>query len=244
MPGKPKLAFVIYWAVVVAAFIATTVMLFVYTPVEQEMGPIQKIFYVHMPAGVNTLLACLVACVGGVGYLWHRRMKWDDLSAAGAKVAALMCTVVLVTGVIWGHEAWGKWWIWTPRLTFSLLLWLLYVVYMIIRPSIESSTRRAMVCAVYAVAAFLDVPLVYLSARLIKEVHPSSVSMTPAMRLTLAAWFVPITLLTIGLIVALARRSGLRRQQQSELLPEASWSGVDAKAADASDDATAGSDSE
>lgn len=240
MPGKPKSAFVIYyWAVVVAAFIATTVMLFVYTPTEEVMGPIQKMFYVHMPAAINTLLACLLACVGGVGYLWQRRMKWDDVSAAAAKVAALMCTVVLVTGVIWSRVSWGTWWDWrSPRLTFTLLLWLLYVVYIIIRPSIESPTRRATVCAVYAVAAFLDVPLVYLSARLITDDrHPGSVEITTAMKLTLAAWFVPVTLLTAGLIVFVAGRARRRRQQESQAVPETSWSPAATGAADASDDA-------
>ena len=214
----------VYWGIVLASFAAVTIMLFTYTPVE-KMGQIQKIFYVHMPVAICAFLACLVAFVGGVGYLGKRDMAWDDLSAGGAKVAALMCTVVLVTGMIWARSAWNTWWEWTPRLTFSLLLWLLYVVYMIVRSAIESRARRATICAVYAIAAFLDVPLVYLSARLMKEMHPPSAKlMSMSMKLTLAAWFVPVTLLTAGLIVLVKNASRREREQSAKQIEEASWS--------------------
>ncbi len=205
-----------YWLTVVVLFAATVTMLFVYTPTEATMGPIQKVFYLHLPSAICAFLACLVAFVAGIGYLWQRKMAWDDLSAAGAKVAAVMCSVVLITGMIWGRYAWGVWWAWTPRLTFSLLLWLLYVVYLVIRPSIKSRRRRAVICSVYAIAAFLDVPLVYLSVRLIPDyIHPRSVELIGPMKLTLAAWFVPVTLLTIGLIAAARNKN--RKQREREL---------------------------
>jgi len=222
-----------YWLIVVLGFAAATTLLF-YRPVEETIGPIQKIFYLHLPSGICAFLACTVAFVGGVGYLWHRRMAWDDLSAAAAKVAALMCTVVLVTGMIWGRAAWGTWWTWrSPRLTFSLLLWLLYVVYLIIRPSIEPRSRRALICSVYVVAAFLDVPLVYLSARLVPDmVHPPSVSLAPSMKITLGAWFVPVVLLTAGLIIAWSRKNRRQRQRQLETSRESTWRAPDPKARD------------
>ena len=204
---------------------ATVVMLFTYTPVETTMGPIQNIFYLHLPSAINAFLACLVAFVGGVGYLWQRKMHWDDLSAAGAKIAAVMCTIVLVTGMIWARVAWNAWWVWTPRLTFSLLLWLLYVVYLVIRPAIPSASRRATVSAVYAVAAFLNVPLVYLSVRLMPPLlHPVSVTMLPAMKLTLAASFVPVTLVTIGLIAAARSANRRRRARAAQAMEDTSWS--------------------
>jgi heme exporter protein C len=113
---------------------------------------------------------------------------------------------VLLTGMIWGRSAWGQWWTWSPRLTFSLVLWLLYVVYLMIRASIESPQRRGIVAAVYGIVAFLDVPLVYLSVRLMPDIHPVSVQLAPEMKLTLAVWFVPVLMLGAGLIVALYRR--------------------------------------
>lgn len=224
MSGRAQQLWVVYGAALAATTAMATWMLFFYAPVEATMGPIQKIFYVHLPFAINAFVACLVAFIGGVGYLWQRQMKWDDLSAAAAKVAVLMCTVVLITGMIWGKYAWGKWWTWSPRLTFSLLLWLLYVVYMILRPSLESRQRRATVCAVYAIAAFLDVPLVYLSVKLMPDIHPSSITLAPEMKLTLAMWFVPVTLLTFGLVVALMRRSRLARTRADAAGADTSWS--------------------
>lgn len=189
-----------FWMLTLGLFAATVVMLFTYTPVEASMGPVQKIFYLHLPVAINTFLACFVVFIASIGYLWQRTLWWDDLAAAAGKVAALFCAVVLLTGMIWGKSAWGHWWTWSPRLTFSLVLFLLYVVYLMIRPSIESPQRRAVVCAVYGIAAFLDVPIVYLSVKLLPDIHPSSISLAPAMKTTLLAWFVPVTLLCFGLM--------------------------------------------
>ena len=203
-----------------------------------DHGRIQKIFYLHLPAAINALLACALVFVASLGYLWQRRTGWDDLAAAAAKVAALMCSVVLVTGMIWGRAAWGQWWTWSPRLTFSLVLWLLYVVYLMIRPSVESPSQRAMVAAVYGVAAFLDVPLVYLSARLMPDIHPPSVPMDAAMKWTLVLCLLPMTLLAAGLVLASVRKAARRRQVQAAVqagpdTPEAPWRGPWQAAGDA-----------
>jgi heme exporter protein C len=109
-------------------------------------------------------------------------------------------------------------------LTFSLMLWLLYVVYLIIRPAIESPERRATISAVYAVAAFLDVPLVWLSVRLMPDIHPSSVELTGAMKLTLLAWFVPVTLLSVGLIVMLFKSSSRQWTRKQTQTDDSTWS--------------------
>ncbi|MHC4129623.1 MAG: cytochrome c biogenesis protein CcsA [Planctomycetota bacterium] len=160
-----------YWLLTLVLFVACLGMLRFYTPVEATMGPIQKVFYLHLPVAINTFVAAFVVCIASVGYLWQRSPAWDD-----------------------------TWWTWSPRLTFSLVLFLLYVVYVMIRPAIESPQRRAIVCAVYGIAAFIDVPVVYLSVKLMEDVHPSSITLAPEMKLTLLVWFVPVTLLMAGLI--------------------------------------------
>jgi len=190
----------IYWIVTAALFTAALVMLVTYTPTELTMGPIQKIFYLHLPVAISTFLACLVSCIASIAYLTQRKPVWDDLASAAARVSVQLCSVVLITGMIWGRSAWGQWWTWSPRLTFSLVLWLLYVVYLTIRMSIESPQRRAAVSAVYAILAFLDVPLVWLSVRLMPDIHPTSIELPPSMKLTLAMFFVPVLMLSAGLI--------------------------------------------
>lgn len=189
-----------YWCltlVLLAAVIALTIWR---TPVHQQMGPVQKIFYFHLAVAINTFFAALVTFVAGVGYLWHRDGRWDALSDASARAAVALCAVVLLTGVIWAKQAWGVWWEWSSPLTFSLVLWLLYVGYIATRRWVRSPERRAGICAVYGIVAFLDVPLVYVSVKVLPEQHPSSMDLTGPMRVTLIAWMVAVTMLTAGLI--------------------------------------------
>jgi heme exporter protein C len=189
-----------FWGVVGAWFAGAVALVVWYAPEEETMGVVQKIFYLHLPVAICTFLACAVSFVASIGYLAKRGAWWDDLAAAAARVAVQLCSVVLVTGMIWGKSAWGQWWTWSPRLTFSLVLWLLYVVYLAIRMSVPSGRRRAVVSAIYGVVAFLDVPLVWLSARMMPDIHPPNIELAPAMRWTLIAWFPPVVLLTVGMI--------------------------------------------
>jgi heme exporter protein C len=195
-----KLLITAYWLIAAATFAGAIALVFNWTPEERTMGVVQKIFYFHLPIAINTFLAAVVCFAAGLGYLLQRQAWWDDLSAAGAKVAVILCSGVLLTGMIWARGAWGVWWTWSPRLTFSFMLWLLYVVYLLVRMSIEGSQRRAVVSAVYALVAFLDVPLVYLSARLLPDIHPGNIGLTPAMKMTLGLCFIPVTLIAAGLL--------------------------------------------
>lgn len=208
-----------FWTLTAILFAGLTVMVFTWTPVEATMGPVQKIFYLHLPVAINTFVAAMVVFIASVGYLATRKMWWDDLAMAAAKATVLLCTIVLLTGMIWGKSAWGQWWTWSPRLTFSLLLWLLYVVYMVIRTSVDSPQRRAMICAVYGIVAFLDVPLVHLSTRMLPDIHPTSIELADPMKTTLLVYFLPVTLMTFGMIrlrYVLNVRSRHKRQQQLE----------------------------
>lgn len=209
---KSRTLWTIYWLVVAATFAGGIVLVFKFTPNESTMGLIQKVFYFHLPIAICTFLCCFCNFVGSIGYLIQRKRKWDDFAAAGAAVSVLLCTGVLLTGILWARGAWGVWWTWSPRLTFSFMLWLLYVVYVLVRASIESSQKRAIVAAVYGLVAFLDVPLVYLSARLLPDIHPSSIGLAPSMKLTLGLCFIPIVLATIGLVYANFRVNVAQRQ--------------------------------
>ncbi len=193
--------FYAYWLVTALLFALAGWLVLAYVPTEQTMGEIQKVFYIHLPSAICTFFAAMVVCAASIGYVLTSNLKWDDLANAAARTTVLLCSIVLLTGMIWGKSAWGAWWTWSPRLTFSLVLWLLYVVYLILRPSIDSERRRAMVCAVYGIVAFLDVPLVWLSTKLMEDIHPTSIELEGSMRMTLMAWGLPVVLLAAGLIV-------------------------------------------
>lgn len=188
-----------YW-VLTLALLAAALAAAVRAPTDAVMGPIQKVFYLHLPVAVNTLLSALLVFIGCVGYLGGRRQVWDDLAHAAARVTVLNGAVLLITGMFWARVAWGHWWTWSPRLAFSLLLWLLYAAYLALRPMFDSPQRRATVCAVYGAVAFLDVPLVYLSVKLLPDIHPESIELAPEMRRVLMFWFVPVTMISAGLV--------------------------------------------
>ena len=160
--------------VVVLMGVAAYAALFV-APTESKMGPIQRIFYLHAPAGMVSLLCFFVCFVGNFAYTLKREPKWDWLGVSAAEVGVAFCTVNIITGPIWSHPVWGIWWTWDWRLTLTFVLWLLYISYLLLRTLVEDPDRRALVSAIYGIFAFLDVPLVYGSIRWWRTQHPQPV---------------------------------------------------------------------
>jgi heme exporter protein C len=167
------------------------------------MGLVQRIFYLHAPCGMTALFAFFVSCVGCVGYLLKREPKWDWLAVASAETGVAFCTVVLLTGPIWAKPAWGVYWAWDARLTSTLVLWLLYVSYLVLRNMVEDPNRRAQISAFYGIFAFLDVPLVYGSIWWWRTQHPQPVVFTsggldPTMRKVFyLSWFTLMCLMAL-----------------------------------------------
>jgi len=110
-------------------------------------------------------------------YVFKRQPKWDWLGVSAAEVGLAFISVVLVTGPIWAHPVWGIWWTWSPRLTLTFVLGLLYVSYLLLRSMLEEPDKRALFSALFGVFAFLDVPLVYFSIRWWRDQHPTPVIM-------------------------------------------------------------------
>jgi heme exporter protein C len=128
-----------------------------------------------------------------VVYLIRRNTKADIVALVSAEVGVVFCTVVLVTGPIWARPVWGIWWTWDLRLTLTLVLWLIYVSYLMLR-RFSSSGQTPLMAAVLAVFGALDVPLVYFSIWYFRTQHPSPViggggSLDPRMgRVLLINW--------------------------------------------------------
>ncbi len=161
-------------------------MVFIHAPVERVMGPIQKIFYFHLSCALGAFLSFFTAFFSGIMYLIKKDLKWDVLGAASVEIGLVFTTLVLITGILWGRPVWNAWWTWDPRLTTSLILWFIYASYFILRSSVERPDKRAAFCAVMAIVGFVDVPIVFLSARLWRTIHPvviraGSIDMAPAM---------------------------------------------------------------
>ncbi len=172
-------------------FLAALSAVFLYAPLEREMGLVQKVFYLHLPMAFTAFLSFFVAFVSGVLYLVKRDIKWDVYGSAGVEIGVVFLSLTLLTGVLWARPIWNTWWTWDPRLTTALILWFIYVAYLILRVSVGDEGRRSAYCAVMAVAGFVDVPIVFMSARIWRTIHPvvirrGSVDMEPPMIITLA----------------------------------------------------------
>lgn len=143
-------------------------------PTEQTMGDVQRIFYYHVPSAWTAFLLFLINFIASIVYLINRNPKADAVAAVTAEVGVIFCTVVLVTGPIWARPVWGIWWTWDMRLTLTLVLWLIYVSYLVLR-RFSSSSQTPLIAAVLSVFGAVDVPLVYFSIWYFRTQHPSPV---------------------------------------------------------------------
>lgn len=143
-------------------------------PTEQTMGDVQRIFYYHVPSAWTAFLLFFINLGASIVYLVRRSAKADAVAVVTAEVGVVFCTVVLVTGPIWARPVWGIWWTWDIRLTSTLVLWLIYVSYLMLR-RFSTSGQTPLLAAVLAVFGALDVPLVYFSIWFFRTQHPQPV---------------------------------------------------------------------
>lgn len=158
------------------ALIATQAYAIVTSPAEGDMGHLQKIMYVHVPAAWMTFLSFFVVLVFSVRYLWTRNENDDLIAASAAEVGATFNGLTLMLGMIWGRPAWGVWWVWDARLTSTLVLFLIFVGYLALRALTEDAQQRARWSAAVGAIGALNVPIVYMSVKWWRTLHqpPSS----------------------------------------------------------------------
>ncbi len=152
--------------------IASVYAAFIYAPTEAVMGPIQRIFYFHMGTVLVATICFIIVFISSIQYLRTESRFWDILALSSAEIGVLFITLTVITGSIWAKPVWGTWWTWEPQLTTTFILWILYIVYLVLRSSAGSDTKKAKYAAVFGIIAFLDLPLVYASARLMRGISP------------------------------------------------------------------------
>ncbi len=199
-----NIATVVAWGAILAALY----MVFMYVPMERTMGNVQRIFYFHVPSAMMSFLAFFVCFLSSLAYLFTRRRGLDVTAQASAEIGVVFCSVVLITGPIWAKPIWGIWWTWDARLTTTLVLWLIYVAYLMLRAYLPEGSRKANLSAVVGVLGFLDVPIVYMSIRWWRTQHPSPVIMggkgsglAPPMANTLKVCMIAMLCLFVALLL-------------------------------------------
>jgi heme exporter protein C len=199
-------------------------------PTERTMGDVQRIFYFHAPSGWTAFWLFFTNLAASIIYLITKNLKADALAHASAEVGVVFCTIVLVTGPLWARPVWGIWWTWDMRLTSTLVLWLIYVSYLLLRQFSEGA-QTPILAAVLSIFGALDVPLVYFSIWFFRTQHPQPVignggSLDPSMRP--AFWMNVLAFSCFGALLCWSRyQIELMRRQVSEA--EAHESLVDAR---------------
>jgi heme exporter protein C len=170
-----------------------------------------KIFFYHVPSAMAMFLSAAICGVASGVYLFRRRVTADLLAVAAAELTVVFGLIVLATGPIWGRVAWGVWWQWDARLTSTLLMWMIFVAYLLVRRFGGPGAER--LSAAMAVFGMANAPFVYVSVNIWRTIHPTTgvvPSLSPGMRGPF--WFCVASFLLLFFLL-LSLRTGLERRR-------------------------------
>jgi heme exporter protein C len=224
-PAPPRTS-ALFGFIAFAALIAAQVFSILTSPAEADMGHLQKIMYVHVPAAWMAFISFFVVLVFSLRYLWKKRENDDLLAASAAEVGATFTGLTLMLGMIWGRPAWGVWWVWDARLTSTLVLFLIFVGYLALRAFVDDAEQRARWSAAVGAIGAINVPIVYMSVKWWRTLHqpqssPSTLDPAYTMGLRLNA----IALLLVTIYFIRKRYEIARLERAVEHLAEAAAMG-------------------
>ena len=211
-------------AATVALMLAAAAMIFFYAPTDALQGPVQRIFYLHVSSAIAAFASFAVVLVGSVVYLWRGSARADRLARSAALVGVVFTTVTLVMGSMWAKPIWGVYWTWDARLTSTLVLWIIYAGYLLVRRLAAPGRQAARFAAVVGIFGFIDVPIVYFSVTWWRTQHPGPVVSADALPAEMLSTFLvtlACTLLFAAALIAIRYRieTLLDSQPVAEILP-------------------------
>ena len=197
-----------YLSITVALMVINLYLIFMWAPTDAILGHVQRIFYFHVPIAWVAFLSFFIVFLSSILYLWKRDARWDALAHSAAEIGVVFATLILITGIMWMRPVWGVWWTWEPKLTTSVILWLIYVAYLMLRSYAPNRSQAATYAAVLGIVGFIDVPIVYFAVEWWRSVHPELVvgplaesgSLDPSMRTVLFFSMITFTLLFLFIL--------------------------------------------
>lgn len=180
-------------------------------PHEATMGLVYKIYFFHMPAAWMFMVAAIVSGVASARFLFGKRLASDATAVAAAELTVVFGLLALVTGPLWARKAWGVWWVWDARLTSSLMLFLIFVAYLLLRQFGGPGSEK--LSAGLALFGMANVPFIYVSVNYWRTLHPkTSVVPTLPVEMGRPLWFC-VTAFLLLFLALLKMRSTLERQR-------------------------------
>jgi heme exporter protein C len=168
-------------AAAVGLMVLAGVAIFFYAPVDYLQGVVQRIFYLHVSSAIAAYGCFAVVLVGGIVYLRKENPEADRVARAGAVVGVVFTTVTLVMGMLWAKPIWGTYWTWDARLTSTLVLWIIYAGYLLVRRMADPGRQAARLAAVVGIFGFIDVPIVHFSVTWWRTQHPGPIVVNDAL---------------------------------------------------------------
>ncbi len=147
-----------------------------------KQGVVQRILYLMVPMGWLSMLAFIVIFINSILYLRKRDEKNDLLARSAAELGLLFTTLTLIVGSLWARPIWNTWWTWEPRLTTTLVLWVIYIGYFMVRSFAAEEHRGARFAAVIGIIGFIDVPIIGMSTSIWRGMHPAAAAPRQACR--------------------------------------------------------------
>lgn len=208
-----------WWSVAAAVLMAVSIAGSFWVAPQDQEGEIQRLLFLHVPIAVISLLAFLVSCVAGIMFLRTRQGRWDDVVVIANGLGLLFVALTIISGSIWARGFWGTWWRWDdPRLVTYLIIALIYAAFFVLRSSAEDA-QRARFSAVYAVVAFVSVPLSFWAVRSASSVvHPAALD-SNGLQVDgeIAVWLLVGHIAVAAVFVALLKVELLQRRTQRTL---------------------------
>ena len=181
-------------------------------PQEATMGLVYKIYFFHMPSAWMFLTAAVVAGVASFRLLFLKRPRADHWVIAAAELAVLFGACTLVTGPLWARKSWGVWWVWDARLTSSLMLFMIFVAYVLLRKYGGAGSDK--LGAGLALFGMANVPFIYVSVNYWRTFHPPT-SVVPKLPIEMGIplWYC-VAAFTLLFIILLRLRARLEHQRE------------------------------
>lgn len=173
----------------VVALAAVTVMAILalwISPPDAVQGDAVRLMYVHVPSIWVAYGSFVLTAFASARVLWRTRSGgsasagviadrqargWDRVAGAAAELGVLFTALTLLTGSLWGKVTWGTYWQWDARLTTTVLLFVTYLGYLALRRLPAESRSRARRCAVMALIAVVNLPIVHYSVDWWRTLH-------------------------------------------------------------------------
>lgn len=187
---------------------------FIVVPEHATMGDVQRIFYFHVASAWIAYVAFGVTFVTSMQYLRTKDLGWDNWAASSAEIGVVFTTLAITTGPMWAKAVWNVFWYWDDlKLVLTLVLWLVFIAYVVLRANVQSRRTKAQLAAVFSIIGMACVPLSFAANRIWTTIHPTVVAtdqggivtegMLPALIVAVFAMtFVYLSLLLLRLDVA------------------------------------------